>query len=88
MERSESASEIHVHCRTVWFVVNCCMRYNDLCCRLRKICRPSCTFGGSTYPEKKNPDTHHMMYHLCSMKLGFVVSRYLLGTLGDSHYLF
>jgi hypothetical protein len=35
MERSESAHEIHVHCRTVWFVVNCCMRYNDLCCRLR-----------------------------------------------------
>jgi hypothetical protein len=23
-----------------------------------------------------------MMYHFCSMKLGFVVSRYLLGTLG------
>jgi hypothetical protein len=52
------------------------------------MCRPSCAFGGSTYPEKQKPDTHHMMYHFCSMKLGFVVSRYLLGTLGDSHYLF
>jgi hypothetical protein len=50
--------------------------------------RPSCTFGGSTYFEKQKPDTHHMMYHFCSMKLGFVVSQYLLGTLGDSHYLF
>jgi hypothetical protein len=26
------------------------------------------------------------MYHFCSMRLGFVVSRYLLGTLGGSHY--
>jgi hypothetical protein len=26
------------------------------------------------------------MYHFCSMRLGLVVSRYLLGTLGDSHY--
>jgi hypothetical protein len=31
-------------------------------------------------------NTHHKMYHFCSMKIGFVVSRYLLGTLGDSHY--
>ena len=88
MERSESASGIHVNCRTVWFVVNCCMRYNDFYCRLRKMCRPSRTFGGSTYSEKQNPDTHHMMYHFCSMKLGFVVSWYLLGSLGDSHFLF
>jgi hypothetical protein len=36
---------------------------------------------GSTYPEKEKPDTHHMMYHFCSMKLDFFVSRYLLGTL-------
>jgi hypothetical protein len=28
---------IHVHCRTVWSVVNCWIRYNDLCCRLCKI---------------------------------------------------
>jgi hypothetical protein len=31
----------------------------------------------------KNSD---IMYHFCSMRLGFVVSWYLLGTLGDSHY--
>jgi hypothetical protein len=37
MEMSGSASEIHVHCRTVWSVVNCWIRYNDLCCRLCKI---------------------------------------------------
>ena len=53
--------------------------------------RPSCCLGGSTYPKKKNqkktkPSTHHIMYHFCSMRLGLVVSRYLLGTLGDSHY--
>jgi hypothetical protein len=68
-KRSEFASWIHVHCRTVWFVVNCCMRYNDLCCRLRKMCRPSCTFGGSTYSEEQKPDTHHMMYHLSNWSL-------------------
>jgi hypothetical protein len=88
MEKSGSASGIHVHCRTVWFVVNCCIRYNDFFCRLGKMCRPSCTFGGSTYPEKRKPDTHHMIYHFCSTKLGFVVSRYVSGTLGKSHYLF
>ena len=55
--------------------------------------RPSCSLGGSTYPQKnKNKQTnktklgtHHIMYHFCSMRLGFVVSRYLLGTLEDSH---
>jgi hypothetical protein len=26
------------------------------------------------------------MYHFCSMRLGFVGLRYLLGTIGDSHY--
>ena len=48
--------------------------------------RPSCSLRGSTYPPKTKPGTHHIMYHFCSMRLGFVVSRYLLGTLGDSHY--
>ena len=37
MERSGSTSEIHVHCRTVWSVVNCWIRYNNLYCRLCKI---------------------------------------------------
>jgi hypothetical protein len=60
MERYGSASEIHVHCRTLWSVVNCWIRYNDLCCKLCNISvlvnqciRPSCTLGGSTYPKKK-----------------------------------
>ena len=49
--------------------------------------RLSCSLGGYAYPQKKTkPDTHHIMYHFCSMRLGFVVWRYLLGTLGDSHY--
>jgi hypothetical protein len=37
MERSWSTSEIHVHCRTACSVVNCWIRYNNLCCRLCKI---------------------------------------------------
>ena len=37
MEMSGPASEIFVHCRTVWSVVNLWRRYNDLCCRLCKI---------------------------------------------------
>jgi hypothetical protein len=37
--------------------------------------------------QRQRPDTKHMMYHFCSLKLGFVVSRYLLDTLGDSHYI-
>jgi hypothetical protein len=55
-------SEIHHHIYLVHIIrqVNCCMRYNDLCCRLRKMCRPSCTFGGSTYSEEQKPDTNHL----------------------------
>jgi hypothetical protein len=37
MERYGSSSEIHVHCRTVLFVVNCWIWSNELCCRLCKI---------------------------------------------------
>lgn len=33
--------------------------------------RPSCSLRDSAYPQKK-PDTHHIMYHFYSMKLGFV----------------
>jgi hypothetical protein len=41
--------------------------------------RPLCSLGCSTYLEKKRkPGTHHIMYQFSS--------RYLLGTLGDSHY--
>jgi hypothetical protein len=32
-----SSSEIHVHCCTLWIVVNCWIRSNDLCCRLCKM---------------------------------------------------
>ena len=98
MEMSGSASEIHVH---LCIVVQCglssicedgtttsvvdCVQFSVL---VNKCVRPSCSLGGSTYPKKKKtkPGTHHIMYHFCSMRLGFVVSRYLLGTLGDSHY--
>ena len=33
--------------------------------------RSSCSLGDFAYPKKK-PDTHHIMYHVCSMKIGFV----------------
>ena len=46
---------------------------------VNKCVRPSCSLGGSTYPPK-------ICIIFFSMRLGFVVSRYLLGTLGDSHY--
>ena len=97
---SGSASEIHVHlyivvqcglssvCEdgTMISVVDC-VKFSVL---VNKCVRPSCRLGGSTYPQKKKkqtkPGTCHIMYHFCSMRLGFVVSRYLLGTLGDLHY--
>jgi hypothetical protein len=93
MERSGSTSEIHVQCRTLWSVVNCWIRYNDLCCKLCNISdlvnqciRPSCTLGVSTYPQKKKKkQIHYIKYHLFSMKLSCVVSQYLLGNLGDPH---
>jgi hypothetical protein len=97
METSGSTYEIHVQCRTLWSVVNCWIRYNDLCCKLCIISELviqcislSCTLGVSKYPQKKkkktNPSTHHIQYHFCSMRLSCVVSQYLLGSLGDSHY--
>ena len=66
-----------------WSLVDC-VKFSAL---VNKCVRPSCTcsLGGSTYPQrKKNKQTklgtRHIMYHFCSMRLGFVVSRYLLGT--------
>jgi hypothetical protein len=53
---------------------------------VNKCVRPSCTLGGSTYHEEKNPGTHPIKYHFCSMRLSFVVSQYVLCTLGNSHY--
>jgi hypothetical protein len=43
-------------------------------------------FRGLYLSAKKNPNTHHIKYHLCSMRLSFVVTQYSLCTLGDSHY--
>ena len=41
--------------------------------------RPSCSLGGALHIlKKRKPGMHHIMYHFCS--------RYLLGTLGNSHY--
>jgi hypothetical protein len=51
---------------------------------VNKCVRPSCTLGGSTYPKKTG--THRIKYHVCSMRLNFVVSQYLVCTLRDSHY--
>jgi hypothetical protein len=96
-EMSGSASEKHVH---MYIVIQCgrssiveygttvsvvdCVKFSVL---VNQCVMPSCSLGGSTYPQKKKmPGTHHIMYHFCSTRLGFVVSRYLLGTLGDSHY--
>jgi hypothetical protein len=39
-------SETYIHCRAVGFVVNCWIRYSDLCCRL---CKIFC-FGKSVLP--------------------------------------
>jgi hypothetical protein len=72
------------------YVVDCvkCSASVNKCVRL------SCTLGGSAYPQK-DPDTHHIKYHFCSMRLNFVVSQYLLlysmalyesFTLGYSHH--
>ena len=67
-----------------------CVKFSVL---VNKCVRPSCSLGGSTYPKKTNNKKQQnkardspYKYHFCSMRLGFVVSRYLLGTLGDSHY--
>ena len=96
MEMSGSTSEIHVH---LYIVVQCglssiceegttifvvdCVKFSVL---VNKCVRPSCSLGGSTYHKKKTNTQTKPGTHFCSMRLGFVVSRYLLGTLGDSHY--
>jgi hypothetical protein len=41
-------SEIHVHCRTVWSVVDC-VKFSVL---VNQCVRPSCSLGGYTYPQK------------------------------------
>ena len=101
IEMSGSASDIHVHlyivvqcglssiCEegTTIFVVDC-VKFSVL---VNKCVRPSCNLGGSTFPQKNKKNktksgTHHIMYYFCSMRHSFVVARYLLGTLGDSHY--
>jgi hypothetical protein len=56
----------------------------QLSASVNKGVRPSCTLGSSTY--KKKTGTHHIKYQFCSMRLSFVVSQYLLCTLGDIHY--
>jgi hypothetical protein len=91
MERSGSISEIHVQCRTLWSVVNCWIRYNDLCYKLCNIFvyQAFMYFRGlyiSSEREKKQPGTHHIKYHFCPMTPSCVVSQYALGSLGDSHY--
>jgi hypothetical protein len=89
MERSGSISEIHVQYRTWWSVVNCWIRYNDLCCKLYIISDlvNQCTLGVSTYPQKKKKKkTHYSEYHFFSMRLSCVFLQYLLGNLGDPHY--
>ena len=63
---------------TTIYVVNC---VTFLCIR------PSCTLGVSRYSQKekkkKKTVTHHIKYH---MTPSCVVSQYVLGSLGDSHY--
>ena len=90
MEMSGSASEIQCGllsiCEdgTTISVVDC-VKFSVL---VNKCVRPSCSLGGSTYPQKTpsktKPGTLHIMYYFCSMRHSFVVARYLLGTLGDS----
>ena len=53
-----------------------CVKFSVL---VNQCVRPSCSLGSSTYPQKKTKP--HIMDRFCSMRLGFVVSRYLLRTL-------
>jgi hypothetical protein len=91
VERSGSISEIHVQCRTLWSVVNCWIRYNDLCYKLCNISvyQAFMYFRGlyiSSEREKKQPGIHHIKYHFFPMTPSCVVSKYALGSPGDSHY--
>jgi hypothetical protein len=93
MESSGSTSEIHVHCRTVWSLVNCWIRTTisvvdcvKLSVLVNKCFSHSCTLGGATYHGEKHPGTHHIKCHFCSTSFSCVVSHYLLGSLGDSNY--
>ena len=66
IKMSGSASEMHVHCRTVcglssiveygttMFVVDC-VKFSIL---VNQCVRPSCSLGGSTYPKKKHKAGH------------------------------
>jgi hypothetical protein len=99
MEMSGSTSEIHVH---LYIVVQCgllsicedgttisvvdCVKFSIL---VNKCVRPSCSLGGSTYPQKskKQNKARDSLYNVSFLfSETFVVSRYLLDTLGDSHY--
>ena len=51
---------------------------------VNKCVRPSCSLGALHILKKTG--THHIKYHICSMRLNFVVSQYLECTLRDSHY--
>jgi hypothetical protein len=69
MEMSRSASQIHIH---VYIVVQCglviveygtaisvvdCVKFSVL---PNQCVRPSCSFGGSTYPQKNNKAGHSL----------------------------
>jgi hypothetical protein len=41
---------------------------------------------GALHIAKITPDTHHIKYHFCSMRFSFVLTQYVLCTVGDSHY--
>ena len=56
-----------------------CVKFSVL---VNKCVRPSCSLGTLHILKRQNktkPGTHHIMYNFCSMRLGFDVSRYLLG---------
>ena len=59
-----------VECGTTISVVDCI----QLSVSVNKCVRPSCTLGGSTYHEEKNPGTHHIKYHFC-LKICIMYSR-------------
>ena len=52
-------SEIHVHCRTVWSVVDC-VKFSVL---VNQCVRPSCSLEDFTYPKKRRDPP----YHFCSI---------------------
>jgi hypothetical protein len=58
-----------------------CVKFSVL---VNQYVRSSCSLGGSTCPQKNKAG--HSTYNVSFLFYETIVSRYLLDTLGDSHY--